>query len=331
MKKILKYLLIALVVLILAIVGFYFWAKSPTLPYEQYKQEISYKVELTTQNDSIITVMSYNIGYLSGMTNNLAVRPKREFYKENETLAIQYFSDLHPDIVGFQEIDYGSKRSYEIDQHKMIAENLYPYTAKAVNWDKRYVPFPYYPFSVHFGKIVSGQSIMSKYPIVSSERIVLEDVASQPFYYKAMYLNRLLQIATIKHPFGTIFFMNVHAEAFDQQTRAQHINFIYDKFWELAKKGPVILVGDFNSDPTYKNSAVLKFLNDKRIGSGKIETTEDTKGLYSYPSDSPKERLDYIFYTKSDFEIVNSKVFTDFGMISDHLPYVATLKFIKNN
>lgn len=327
MKRLFKTTVRILLVVFIAAILFYFWAKSPVVSKEEYNKEITFQVNIPETNDSIISVMTYNIGYLSGMTNNLAVRPNRDFYQKNEKAILQLLSETHPDLVGFQEIDYDSKRSYHINQHALIGQELYPYTARSINWDKRYVPFPYFPPKVHFGKVLSGQSIMSKYPLENTERIVLQEVDSQPFYYKALYLNRLLQITTVKHPLGDITFMNVHAEAFDKTTRKAHIDFVYDKFWEAAKKGPVILVGDFNSDPNYKNSSIGKFLNDKRIGCAVMRM--DIPIEKTYPSDLPKERLDYIFFTTSDFKLNNSKILKEYGDISDHLPCFATLKLIK--
>lgn len=328
MKAILKTLFTLVVVLFIAAIAFYFWAKSAVLSEEAYNQEISYDVILPEKNDSLITVMTYNLGYLSGMTNNLAVRPSRDFYKKNEEKILQLLSQTHPDLVGFQEIDYGSQRSYDVNQHEYIAKGLYPYTVQAVNWDKRYVPFPYYPPKVHFGRVLSGQSIMSKFPLEKSERIVLQEVASQPFYYKAVYLNRLLQTVKVNCPLKMITFMNVHAEAFDQETRQAHLDYVYAKFWEAAAEGAVILVGDFNSDPGYKDSAVAHFLNDRRIGSAAVEQGQGAvmQVPKTYPSDMPKERLDYIFFTTKDFELINSKILTEYGQVSDHLPCMATLR-----
>lgn len=327
MKKLIRYFFYIILLLIFAAVVFYLWAKSPVLSSDAYNQEISYDVTVPVNNDSLLTVMSYNIGYLSGMTNNLAVRPSRHFYLKNEELIRQKLTETYPDLVGFQEIDYGSQRSYDVNQHEYIAKGLYPYTVLSVNWDKRYVPFPYYPPKVHFGRVLSGQSIMSKYPLERSERVVLQEVASQAFYYKAIYLNRLLQIVKVRHPLGLITFMNVHAEAFDQETRKAHIGYVYAKFWEAAAEGAVILVGDFNSDPTYKDSEILRFLNDKRIGSAAMGISTLAQTPKSYPSDAPKERLDYIFFTAKDFELINSEILSSYGVISDHLPCLATLRF----
>lgn len=320
MKQMKRFFITFIVSVVVLIVGFFFLAKSPTLEPSRYSQIIKNNLDIPHENDSILTIMSYNIGYLSGMTNNLSVRPNREFYRKNEKRVFELLTDLHPDLIGFQEIDYDSQRSYQVDQHDLISQNLYPYSAKAVNWDKHYVPFPYYPISVHFGKMLSGQSIMSKFLLENQKRVVLQSVESQPFYYRAFYLERLLQIVTVRHPLGTFSFMNVHAEAFDEQTRKVQLDFVYNRFKELSEKGAVILVGDFNSDINCKDSAILKFIRDGQIGKTKIIKK-------TYPSVNPEERLDYIFFSNKDFTLIDSDVLNSFNDISDHLPCIATLKF----
>lgn len=146
---------------------------------------------MVPRNDSILRIVTYNMGYLSGMTNNTPQRPSREFYANNEKRVITALRSLDADIVGFQEIDFGSDRSYHTHQAKMICDSLFAYGAFAVNWDKHYVPFPMWPPKVHFKKVLSGQAVMSPYLFSGHEVHHLEKVKSNPFYYNALYLDRL--------------------------------------------------------------------------------------------------------------------------------------------
>lgn len=328
MKKILSFLFKLAIFLIVGAICFYFWAKSGNLSQSEYSRLQHHKdVVVNAENDSLLSVLSYNIGYFSGMTNNEAVRPSRDFYKKNEELVLSLLQKINPTIVGFQEIDYDSKRSYHLNQHDYIANAIYPYSLVGVNWDKNYVPFPYFPLSVQFGQMLSGQSIMSKYPMEQPERIVLEKVASQPFYYTAFYLDRLLQIVRVNHPVRPFAFMNIHAEAFDKKTRENHIRYAYERFKELSVKMPVILVGDLNSDPGYNAPACAVFFADSTIGNVALDVNNPTLAEKTYPADAPKERLDYIFFTKKDFKVQEERILTEFGTISDHLPIYTVLKF----
>jgi len=322
MKKLTIILLIIILFVIIVIV-FYFWAKRETV--NDKLSVVSYADPLKGKNERVISVMTYNIGYLSGMNNNLAVASQKEFFTRNLEKLVYHLGQIPIDILALQEIDYGSKRSFRVDQHDTIAKLFFPYSLKAINWDKQYVPFPYWPPSVHFGKVLSGQSIMSSWELSNPERIVLKEVDSTPFYYKAFYLDRLLVSVVVQHPELDFLIMNVHAEAFDQATREEQIMKIYQIFKEKRVHYPVILMGDFNSSPGSGEKAIHLFLDDPDIGCAAASA-----GKVAYPptfsSENPVERIDYIFYTKDCFEEIESKVLTDFGTISDHLPVYIRLK-----
>lgn len=295
----------------------FFWATSSTLDKKTYKKEFTNSAYNEMDTDSVFSIISYNIGYLSGMTNNRPVKKPFSFFEDNEKKAIEEFKKVNADIIAFQEIDYDSDRSYNVNQQKSISEKLQiPFIAQAINWDKRYVPFPYYPISTHFKKIVSGQSIFSKFSFKNHERIELERVKNNPFWKDAFYLERLLQVITVDINGTEVVIMNVHLEAFDSETRKRQTLFVMEKFKKYAANYPVILLGDFNSDPNYKNASILKILNLPNVGCAAYE-----KGNYSFTFDSkkPSERLDYIFYTEKSIQCISSEVL-NFGEISDHLP-----------
>lgn len=324
-KRLLTLLAVFLLVLFIAVTAFFFWAKSATLQKGDYNTLYRNETIVQSQSDSIIDVVSYNIGYLSGLTNNTPQRPTRAFYAQNEKRVISAIRAIDPAIIGFQEIDYDSKRSYHTNQATMISDSLFPYAAFAVNWDKRYVPFPTCPLHVQFGKVVSGQAIMSKYPLTDPTIVHLEKVISNPFYYNALYLDRLAQIVTVVHPVRTFKVINVHAEAFDAATRQRQLKYLYDLFWDLERECPVVLLGDFNSDPSDPEESIHIFRNDDRlqIAAMSAGSTESPK---TYPSVNANERLDYVIVHSANFEITDSRIVDEFGDISDHLPCWARLK-----
>ena len=183
MKKILYFLL----VFILAFIVFYFWASSNNWNAEKYNQIHKFTDQPTIVSDTL-SVMTYNIGWLSGMTNNLAVDRDEKLYSENLKNARNFIGKYKPDIIGFQEIDIDAKRSFFYNQADSLGNNLnYFNGALAINWDKKYVPFPYWPFQYHFGKLVSGQYLMSNLEILKNEYIRLPKPINAPFYYNAFY------------------------------------------------------------------------------------------------------------------------------------------------
>lgn len=273
-------------------------------------------------SDPAFTVMTYNIGYLSGMTNNTTKKSGKKFFENNLLQSRKLLSDVNPDIVAFQEIDFDSWRSYETDQAEQLARNRYPFLAKAVNWDKKYVPFPYGLPNVHFGKIVSGQAILSRFPIITQKIDTLSQVKSVPFYYNQFYLERLAQTAILQLGKRKLAVINLHLEAFDAPTRAKQTQYVLNLFRKTAQKYPTIMLGDFNSSPDEKNPTISILLN-----SGLSTVDLDRNHLeYTFSSAKPYSRLDYIFYSK-ELTLIKARVVKEASMISDHLPVEANFRF----
>lgn len=332
MKKIILKVLYFILIILGASIAFFFWAKSPNLDKSEYAQTINFNPNTpqSTKEDSVISIISYNIGYLSGMTNNTSVRPTEEFYEKNMEKVLGDLKDNRPNILALQEVDYGGKRSYDVNQFEVIGKALsYLDGAMTINWDKTYVPFPYFPPTVHFGKMLSGQAILSDFKVKEHERVELAKVRSHPYYYSAMYLDRLAERVLINVGGRDVMFFNVHTEAFDVATREKQIRFLKDWFLRIEEKMPVIMVGDFNSDPTYKEEGILEFYNDDRIGAMCSREQLLKEGTLTYPTDTAIEQLDFVFFSSKHFELLDWKVLTEFGQVSDHFPVYTRLKLKK--
>ena len=317
MKRFLKFIFRFFLLLIIACVIFFFWASSSTLEETEYAKltEVNNKPDI--DNDSVFSIVTYNIGYLSGMTNNRAIEKPKSLFDYNLQKVIDETQRVNPDIIAFQEIDYDASRSYNVNQEEEIADLGYNYRAKTINWDERYLPFPYWPISMHFGKVVSGQSIISKYPLKDQQRIVLQRVADAPFHRDAFYLERLAQVVKVVLDGKEVILINIHLEAFDKDTRVKQFEEVVALFNKYKANYPTILLGDFNSRARDENAIVKKMFTMKNVGNAafdviNIENTFDTK--------APYERIDYIFYTKSSIEYISGKVLNEFGQASDHLP-----------
>lgn len=317
MKRFLKFIFRLFLLLIIACVVFFFWASSSTLDETQYAELTTIDNKSIVDNDSIFSIVTYNIGYLSGMTNNLPVAKPKSLFDDNLQKVLSETKKENPDIIAFQEIDYDASRSYHVNQESEIADLGYNYRAKTINWDERYLPFPYWPISMHFGKVVSGQSIISKYPLKEQQRIVLQRVADAPFHRDAFYLERLAQVVKVVLNGKEVVLINIHLEAFDKDTRVKQFEEVVAIFNKYKENYPTILLGDFNSQARDENAIVKKMFVMENVGNAafdviNIENTFDTK--------APFERIDYIFYTKNTIEYVSGKVLNEFGQASDHLP-----------
>lgn len=322
--KILKYAFLVLMSFFVMTIGFYLWASSPNLSPSDYAVISDSHNGIDVGNGDEFRILTYNIGYLSGMTNNLPLEKPRSLFETNMNRVLENLRRIDADLLAFQEIDYDSDRSYNIDQHEVIGELGYRYSAKAVNWDKRYVPFPYYPFSMHFGKVISGQSVLSKYPILEQERIELERNQDNPFYYDSFYLDRLAQVVKLRVAGHNLVLIHVHLEAFDQATRIEQIDKLRSIYAKYYKDGPTIMLGDFNSDPRYENAGIAILEEMIRTESAAFDRMDFEN---TYNSREPTERLDYIFYNTDFIKEVSAEVVDEFDEASDHLPVLLTFKF----
>jgi len=317
MKSIFRIVLRFLLVLVGLFAVFFFWASSPTMDEAEYAKIITHEYASATDNDSIYSIVTYNIGYLSGMTNNLAIAKPKELFDSNLKKVLTEVKKVNPDIIALQEVDYNAARSYEVNQEEKLAELGYNYVARGVNWDEHYVPFPYWPPSMHFGKIVSGQSILSKYELNDYERIVLERVADNPFYRDALYLDRLVQVVKITLDGKEVVVINLHLEAFDKTTRVRQFEYVLNLFNKYKNKYPTILLGDFNSKARDSEAIIQKMFAMEGVGNAAffIENPENT-----FDTKNPVERIDYIFYTEDSIEYIDGTVLKEFEQASDHLP-----------
>ena len=332
LATILKFGGITLGLLIFAIVIFYFWASSNGYPRDKYEEIVDYPASTPTTNKNEFTLITYNIGYLSGLTNNQAVDREKKLFDDNLKTVVDALKPLNADFIGFQEIDLGSKRSFKVNQVSELAEQLsFNQAGIAINWDKTYVPFPYWPFSAHFGRILSAQAVLSRYPITSNKRIVLDKVASKPFFYNALYLDRVAQVSEIKVNNRSVILINVHLEAFDAPTRRKQTEYIQKLLSEYVDKYPVLLMGDFNSTvppiPENPQPTVDILLKTASIKSALPPEALNNPKIATFPSDKPEVKFDYVFYTPKNIEVIEWRIVDEVKQASDHLPVLVKFRF----
>jgi endonuclease/exonuclease/phosphatase family metal-dependent hydrolase len=326
-----KTLIIALAILVglpfLVVANVFFYMRSANWDDADYDNLVTYDVyPPAATNPETLSVVSYNIGYLSGLTNQQAVERDQTLLKSNQATAIAALEQANADIIGLQEIDFDAYRSFEQNQQYAVSSALQmPFAAIAINWDKRYVPFPYWPPAVHYKKVISGQAMLSRYPITQNERIVLEKVPNNPFYYNALYLDRVAQVAEIDLGNQSLVVINVHLEAFDAPTRTRQSEVVLALAEDYAAEAPVILMGDFNSSLNRSEEgdtrSIQIFLDSPMFTSA--VPVEALAEAHTFPSDQPAYTLDYIFYTPDTLESLDWQVLDGAAQASDHLPLQA--------
>ncbi len=317
----LRRLLLALgalaLLVVLAATGFVVWASASTLPPGALATTRTYGAPPAAPADTL-TLATYNIGYLSGMTNNLPEPRPRAFVEQNEDAAVALLRALDADVIGFQEIDFGAARSYDEQQLDTLATRLgYHAAAQAVNWDERYLPFPggYFDVAHHFGRVVSGQALLSRYPLAGHRRHVLAR-PPRPFLEDLVYIDRLAQVADVQVGARTLTVVNVHLEAFDaptRQTQAAEVRRLVAS--RLARGDAVVVLGDFNSvlpaerphlapdeQQAFASDSTLAVLTrglplrpafaDRLFAAGALGT---------YPADGPTHTIDHVLVDTTHF------------------------------
>ncbi len=326
--KIFKIIIITLITFILAFVAFYFWARQSVFTNNEYSKIVDFSPNPNLIIEDTFSVITYNIGYLSGMTNNLPVNRPSNLLDSNLKKAARLLKKQNASIIAFQEIDFASQRTLNINQHKQLALLTdYANGAEVVNWDKQYVPFPYWPIKYNFGRMLSGQAILSHSRILSNERIILPKPQSNPFYYNDFYIDRLAQLAWFATSNDSLLVINVHFEAWDAPTRELQAKIVLDVFKKYENTNPIILLGDFNCTPPFAENAfaektISMLINHQTISIAisKNKYLINPKQYFTFNSENPFEKIDYIFYNNKFLDCIDADVLREAGDISDHLP-----------
>lgn len=286
---------------------------------------------------NFLKVLTYNIGYASGEKNNLPVRLTESEVKSNLDRIAQEIKKLNVDIVCLQEVDFDSARTHRINQFEYLAKAIgMPYGAYAITWNKRYLPWPYWPPRIHYGRMVSGQAVLSRYPIEHQMVLEFSKPAEHPFWYNWFYLDRVAQKVSIRVAYQSINVWNVHLEAFHPKTRESQGVLLAE--WIGLEPNPYKLVlGDFNSVSKIKQNLSeqeKKEIEDKGEALQKFQNLTGLKNaeanveFFSMPSWNPYKKIDHIFYKPDSWvELATGNV--EKVTASDHLPVWSILKMQK--
>lgn len=293
-----------------------------------------------------LSIMTFNAAYFKGAFN-----PSRSVSEATMRSNLHSYAgileQLKPDIVALQEVDIDCRRTYHTNQVQWIANNLqFQFSAHALAWNKRYVPFPRSRFSEHFGSMASGQGILSRYPITNNQRIMLpkadhligvnssflaQTVAGQ------LYTRRIAQISFIRMGSQDLVVINVHLENSNATSRMRQMKKVIEHYYLIDPSLPVIILGDFNTIvPKIEQSISLTdrekswFQNDQTLdllGAESFNSLSFTSIDCSFPSTQPRLRFDHIFFNKW-VEPIEEKIIYH-STASDHLPVWFRFKIIK--
>ena len=197
-----------------------------------------------------------------------------------------------PDIIGFNEVHDGGPWGLQTAEIAKILGYPYFYFAKALQL---------------FGSDY-GNAIISKFPIKKAETIIVPDplVKDEDTYYET----RCILCAEIE---GVKVLVTHVGLANSEKKNA--VDTVLKTVGESPEK--TVLLGDFNMHPDHPLLC--------KINSVLSDSADYSKGSYfTYPSDVPEEKLDYIFVS-ADMTVKSVTVPPEIG--SDHRAYLCEISF----
>lgn len=160
-----------------------------------------------------------------------------------------------------------------------------------------------------YGANPYGNGILSKYPILSAQTIMVPDPEVRA--YNGFYETRCLLKARLENGLTV---MTIHI-GLNPDEQANAINTIL----EHLEDKKCILMGDFNMHP---DNELLHPIRERMKDAADLFSSP----LLSCPSDKPVEKIDYIFVSP-DIEIVDADI--PAIIASDHRPHLATVNLPK--
>ncbi|HEV8589863.1 MAG TPA: endonuclease/exonuclease/phosphatase family protein [Pyrinomonadaceae bacterium] len=239
-------------------------------------------------NTKTIRVMTYNIHVGVGMDKKLDLQR-----------IAGVINRQHPDLVGLQEVDRGVERTQRIDE---IAE-----LAKLTKMDYAFA------FNLKYQGGQYGVAILSKLPIMATEHRLYQNTREAE--------RRGFIRAEVRIDGRIVNFVTTHLDYQYEDGRVFEAQQLLRAMADV--KGPLIVVGDFNDVPT---GGAYKSVTDQFEDAWTTNRAADQG--FSYPSDKPAKRIDYIFTRRTD-GIKAKRAWVINTLASDHLPVVADLEIGK--
>ena len=209
----------------------------------------------------------------------------------------QYIASETPDIVAVQECDWNTQRERAPKQNGVKFVNVLAAETGM---------FGLYGKSIDYKGGYYGIGILSKYPIIRSERVLLPNDGKTE--------QRSMLIADLELPDKSVItFVCTHLEVKSSAMRVEQVKFI-NKYLKKIKH-QVILCGDMNSEPDSEEMTLLR-----------KTWTDLTDAEKTYHTDKPTIKIDYIYSKPQDkVELLETCVVKDVKL-SDHFPVISTIR-----
>ncbi len=256
MKKILKFLLGIILVIVVILGGYliYLFASYDRLP-DTITLKPTNQHDQTLETNKTYRAMSHNIGYgayppsysffMDGGKYSRAYDKKT--VKKNMQGIVTTTKELAPTLAFYQEVDQEGDRSQHVDEVAFLKKHLADYNSiYGQNYDSSYL---FYPFTDPIGQAKSGLVTLSQTKIASSKRYSLPIETN---FNKFFDLDRAFTVSRLPVKGGhELIAINTHLSAFtkDRSIQAAQLNKLFAVMEHEYQKGNYVMVaGDYNHD-----------------------------------------------------------------------------------
>ncbi len=249
-----------------------------------------------------LRLASWNIHFGAGSTLDDA----RRFDAPHVTSQLERIAEAvnaaDVDVLCLQEVDRDSQRSGHIDQLEWLREHTgLRHASFATTWDAAWVPYPVTaPPKQQYGRMWSGQAVLSRYPISQQRRHALTQPERFGWVYNRFYLHRCIQEVRLDVGERELTVFNVHLEAFDMGNRRGQARALAKLLRQT--RGAGICLGDLNTTPpeaalrhAFKDEPETDFRGDDTLPVLRSTGwTEVGDGGFTFPAEEPNRRLDHV-------------------------------------
>lgn len=321
-----------------------FWLPADVEPAEPFCSPAS--VEL--QPGQPFKVLVWNLQYAGSRKHHFfydggsAVSVPESDMREMLARIAEVVNAHQPDVVLFQEVDRGSRRTHGIDQHGELTARL-PY-ACGVSTPYHRVGHVPTPPQEHLGKVDMHLSVFSRFRITGATRTQLA-LLDEPWWRRLFNLRRaLLSVDVAMAGGGTLRLFDTHLSAFSRNdgTLDKQVAQLDEALTAAEQQGlPWVLGGDLNAlapgdDPArlgeegttlYGLPTPVQRLFDRHSSVfAEPRYAAEGAGLYTYlpfGADRPDRVLDYVFVGRK-VSVRSAEVLRVYD-VSDHLPVLVEL------
>lgn len=237
----------------------------------------------STESQPNIRLLAYNIHHGEGMDEVTDLQRIADM-----------INDLNPDLVTLQEVDSVADRTGQTDQAAVLAELT----------DMSYAYGRFMPYQGG----AYGMAVLSRWPIEERINVRLTD-GEEP---------RTALAVRVREPASEqeLLLVGIHFYRTEEERLAQAVDLVTFLDQEAV---PVILAGDFNSEP---ESPVMELLREQWAV---LDKGDDR---YTFSSFAPEKEIDFVLIRPQNrFEVLEHRPL-DETIISDHRPIWTELRLL---